>query len=159
MVHRDVASRNILLINGNKAKLSDFGLCCHCDESFTYRASLQKRFPLKWLPIEALVDRIFSEKSDVWSFGVLCYEVFTYGTVPYPAMTNVEMLEFLQAGNRLEKPALAPDAIYDLMLDCWKRDPAERPSFSVIGGVLRGMLENETAEYGYLKLDLRCSDI
>uniref|UniRef100_A0AC35GRG8 Protein kinase domain-containing protein n=1 Tax=Panagrolaimus sp. PS1159 TaxID=55785 RepID=A0AC35GRG8_9BILA len=65
MVHRDLAARNILLYDGFHAKISDFGLCCHCDESFTYQASLNKKLPVRWLSIEALVDRRFSEKSDV----------------------------------------------------------------------------------------------
>uniref|UniRef100_A0A914PI70 Protein kinase domain-containing protein n=1 Tax=Panagrolaimus davidi TaxID=227884 RepID=A0A914PI70_9BILA len=125
MVHRDVACRNILLTESGIAKLSDFGLCCHCDESFTYRASLQKRLPLKWLSIEALIDRLFSEKSDVWSFGVLCYETFSDGAVPYPALSNEEMLEALQNGKRLEKPIKASNEIYELMLKCWAEQPVQ----------------------------------
>uniref|UniRef100_A0AC34FG15 Protein kinase domain-containing protein n=1 Tax=Panagrolaimus sp. ES5 TaxID=591445 RepID=A0AC34FG15_9BILA len=153
MVHRDVACRNILLTESGIAKLADFGLCCHCDESFTYRASLQKRLPLKWLSIEALVDRLFSEKSDVWSFGVLCFETFSDGSVPYPALSNVEMLEVLQNGKRLEKPIKASNEIYDLMLKCWKEQPAERPTFKELSHEFKNILENETCNYGYLTLD------
>uniref|UniRef100_A0AC35FEC9 Protein kinase domain-containing protein n=1 Tax=Panagrolaimus sp. PS1159 TaxID=55785 RepID=A0AC35FEC9_9BILA len=153
MVHRDVACRNILLTKSGAAKLADFGLCCHCDESFTYRASLQKRLPLKWLSIEALIDRIFSEKSDVWSFGVLCYETFSGGLIPYPALSNVEMLEFLESGKRLEKPSKASNEIYDLMLKCWSEKPEERPSFKDLSKELKIILENETQNYGYLTLN------
>lgn len=154
MVHRDVACRNILLTETKTAKLADFGLCCHCDESFTYRASLQKRLPLKWLAIESLVNRMFSEKTDVWSLAVMCYEIFTFGAVPYPALTNIEMLEFLRAGNRLEQPPDCPKEIYEIMLSCWREQPLERPTFKEIGNTLRAMLENETASYGYLSLDM-----
>uniref|UniRef100_A0A914PC94 Protein kinase domain-containing protein n=1 Tax=Panagrolaimus davidi TaxID=227884 RepID=A0A914PC94_9BILA len=152
MVHRDVACRNILLTEGNIAKLADFGLCCHCDETFTYQATTNKRLPLKWLSIEALTERLFSEKSDVWAFGILCFEIFSFGKIPYFTLSNDEMVEFLQAGNRLEKPNGAPDAIYELMLVCWKEDPADRLKFEDIGNSLKTMLENETASYGYLKL-------
>uniref|UniRef100_A0A914P7J5 Protein kinase domain-containing protein n=1 Tax=Panagrolaimus davidi TaxID=227884 RepID=A0A914P7J5_9BILA len=153
MVHRDVACRNILLTESGIAKLADFGLCCHCDESFTYRATLQKRLPLKWLSIEALVDRIFSEKSDVWSFGVLCFEAFSDGSVPYPALTNLEMLEALQNGKRLEKPIKASSEVYELMLKCWKESPEERPTFKDLSKDLKIILESKTQNYGYLTLD------
>uniref|UniRef100_A0AC34FDM3 Protein kinase domain-containing protein n=1 Tax=Panagrolaimus sp. ES5 TaxID=591445 RepID=A0AC34FDM3_9BILA len=153
MVHRDVACRNILLTESGTAKLADFGLCCHCDESFTYRASLQKRLPLKWLSIEALIDRLFSEKSDVWSFGILCYEAFSDGSVPYPALSNTEMLKALQNGKRLEKPIKSSNEIYELMLKCWKEQPAERPTFKDLNKELKIILENETRNYGYLSLD------
>uniref|UniRef100_A0A914YRF7 Protein kinase domain-containing protein n=1 Tax=Panagrolaimus superbus TaxID=310955 RepID=A0A914YRF7_9BILA len=158
MVHRDVACRNILLTESGIAKLADFGLCCQCDESYTYRASLQKRLPLKWLSIEALVNRLFSEKSDVWSFGVLCFETFSDGSIPYPALSNVEMLEVLQSGKRLEKPIKAPNEIYDLMLKCWKEQPAERPSFKDLSHDLRNILEDETRSYGYLTLEFAKND-
>uniref|UniRef100_A0A914QK37 Protein kinase domain-containing protein n=1 Tax=Panagrolaimus davidi TaxID=227884 RepID=A0A914QK37_9BILA len=158
MVHRDVACRNILLTEGKvanqlNAKLADFGLCCYCDDTFTYHAiTTNRRLPLKWLSIEALTERLFSEKSDVWAFGILCYEIFSFGKVPYLALSNYEIVEFLQAGNRLEKPNDTPDAIYELMLDCWRENPADRSKFKDIANSLKTMLENETTRYGYLKL-------
>uniref|UniRef100_A0A914PHE7 Protein kinase domain-containing protein n=1 Tax=Panagrolaimus davidi TaxID=227884 RepID=A0A914PHE7_9BILA len=154
MVHRDVACRNILLYENDKiAKIADFGLCCNCNESETYYATSHKKLPLKWVSIEALCDRKFSEKSDVWAFGILCYEMFSLGAEPYPTFTHAEMFEFLQSGKRLAKPKDSTDEIYQLMLDCWKENPADRFCFAEIVEILRKMLESQTAEYGYVPLD------
>uniref|UniRef100_A0A914CV32 Protein kinase domain-containing protein n=1 Tax=Acrobeloides nanus TaxID=290746 RepID=A0A914CV32_9BILA len=109
--------------------------------------------PIKWLAIESLVDRIFSEKSDVWAFGVLCYEVFSKGVTPYTALTNQEMMEFLQSGQRLPKPAETLDEIYEIMTSCWLKDSEERPNFSQLVGLLRVILERQTESYGYLGYD------
>uniref|UniRef100_A0AC35FAA3 Protein kinase domain-containing protein n=1 Tax=Panagrolaimus sp. PS1159 TaxID=55785 RepID=A0AC35FAA3_9BILA len=107
MIHRDIACRNVLLTDTNVAKLADFGLCCHCNEKFIYQATTNKRLPYKWLSIEAIVDNTFSEKSDVWAFGILSYEAYSFGAIPYSTLTCEETLEFLQSGSRLEKPAEA----------------------------------------------------
>ena len=153
LVHRDVACRNILLTEYLIAKLGDFGLCCRCDDTLLYEGSAQNRMPIKWLSIEAINDRIFSEKSDIWAFGILVYETFSFGSVPYATLTNQEMLEFLQAGNRLEQPPGTPDEIYEIMLSCWREQPSDRPNFATIADLLRQKLELETAGYGYLILD------
>uniref|UniRef100_A0A914QMU1 Protein kinase domain-containing protein n=1 Tax=Panagrolaimus davidi TaxID=227884 RepID=A0A914QMU1_9BILA len=150
LIHRDVACRNILLTERNVAKLADFGLCCHCGDSLIYESTLSHRMPIKWLSLEVLIDRKFSEKSDIWSYGIMCYEIFTYGSVPYPTLTNMELLEFLKDGNRLEKPDAADDEIYGLMLDCWKEKPEDRPHFTEIGNILRKLLESEA--YGYIAI-------
>uniref|UniRef100_A0A914EI43 receptor protein-tyrosine kinase n=1 Tax=Acrobeloides nanus TaxID=290746 RepID=A0A914EI43_9BILA len=150
LVHRDLAARNILLTNTNIAKLSDFGLCCTCDDSFTYQASIHKKLPMKWLSLEAINDRRFSEKSDVWSFGILMYEVFSRGRVPYTNMTISEMLDFLKSGQRLECPRDANDEIYEIMKLCWELEPEMRPKFEELDQVFREILEKETEVYGYL---------
>uniref|UniRef100_A0AC35GNR8 Protein kinase domain-containing protein n=1 Tax=Panagrolaimus sp. PS1159 TaxID=55785 RepID=A0AC35GNR8_9BILA len=155
IIHRDVACRNILIIfdeNNIIAKLADFGLCCLFGDTLTPRNSIYKRFPIKWLSIEALINCEFSEKSDVWAFGILCYETFSLGAVPYSDMSNSEMIEFLQSGQRLKCPMKTPHLIYDLMQNCWKKEPKDRPKFNEISFHLRSMLEKETANYGYLNL-------
>uniref|UniRef100_A0A914EAZ9 Protein kinase domain-containing protein n=1 Tax=Acrobeloides nanus TaxID=290746 RepID=A0A914EAZ9_9BILA len=150
MIHRDLAARNILLCESYTAKISDFGLCCTCDESsLAYQAvGRSKKLPIKWLSIEALVDRIFSEKSDVWSFGVLMYEMFSLGKVPYATMNNDDVLEFLQENDkRLECPENTPANAYDIMRMCWKKEPDERPCFGELVDLLYGMLETLSDEY------------
>uniref|UniRef100_A0A914EQQ5 Protein kinase domain-containing protein n=1 Tax=Acrobeloides nanus TaxID=290746 RepID=A0A914EQQ5_9BILA len=150
LVHRDLAARNILLCGPNTAKISDFGLCCKCDETFTYHASLSKKLPIKWLAIEALKDHIFSEKSDVWSFGILLYEVYTFGKVPYTTMNHDEVLKFLQEGKRLDCPEGMPTELYDLAMQCWEESSQNRPNFTELEQKLHTLIENETESYGYL---------
>uniref|UniRef100_A0AC34FXU0 Protein kinase domain-containing protein n=1 Tax=Panagrolaimus sp. ES5 TaxID=591445 RepID=A0AC34FXU0_9BILA len=159
MVHRDLAARNILLFPGFHAKISDFGLCCHCDESFTYYATINKKLPVRWLSIEALIDRRFSEKSDVWAFGVLLYEMCTNGTVPYTLLSNSDILAFIQSGKRLEKPVTTNTELYELMLNCWKESTEERLSFTDVTQKLHNQLEEETQNYGYLSLTAEEADI
>ena len=90
---------------------------------------------------------------------MLCYEVFSYGSDPYPALANIEVLTFLLNGKRLEKPESAPDEVYDLMLHCWREEASERPSFEDLNHSLRSILENETRDYGYLTLDFLNEEI
>uniref|UniRef100_A0A914CZD0 receptor protein-tyrosine kinase n=1 Tax=Acrobeloides nanus TaxID=290746 RepID=A0A914CZD0_9BILA len=129
LVHCDLAARNVLLFDNMVAKISDFGLCCSSDETFSYQASLNKKLPIKWLSLEALLDRLFTEKSDVWSFGVLMYEMFSFGATPYETMNNDELVMFLQSGGRLERPANIDDMCYGIMLLCWNKDYLARPRF------------------------------
>uniref|UniRef100_A0A914ER02 Protein kinase domain-containing protein n=1 Tax=Acrobeloides nanus TaxID=290746 RepID=A0A914ER02_9BILA len=129
MVHRDLAARNVLLCDNLVAKISDFGLCCTTDETLIHKGNLAQKLPIKWLALEALTDRIFSEKSDIWSFGILVYEVFTFGSIPYANMNNDEMLVFLQAGNRLERPNNVCDELYEIMKSCWNKYMGLRPNF------------------------------
>uniref|UniRef100_A0A914Q3C8 receptor protein-tyrosine kinase n=1 Tax=Panagrolaimus davidi TaxID=227884 RepID=A0A914Q3C8_9BILA len=152
MVHRDVAARNILMMKASVVKLADFGLCCKCDEeTSTFQDSSHKRFPVKWLSPEVLINRIFSEKSDIWAFGVLCFEVFSGGQELYLNVLYYEMLDYLQDGYRLEKPSHASDAIYMLMLRCWDKEEIKRPKFKQISEEIRVMLSKEN--YGYLDLN------
>uniref|UniRef100_A0A914CF54 receptor protein-tyrosine kinase n=1 Tax=Acrobeloides nanus TaxID=290746 RepID=A0A914CF54_9BILA len=152
MVHRDLAARNILLFGENKAKISDFGLCCDFDrDTLTYQASLTKRLPLKWLSIEALLERRFSEKSDIWSFGVLMYEMFSLGKEPYVSLQNNEIISFLSQGNRMEHFDDVPEEINEIMSSCWERELGERPNFDNLIIRFRSILETSTETYGYIK--------
>ena len=111
LVHRDLAARNVLLTTDLRVKITDFGLCCNCDQSYTYAGSVTKKLPIKWLSPEAILDRIFSEKSDVWSFGILIFEVVSCGIIPYSTLSNEEMLEFIRKGGRLEAPNGTPEEL------------------------------------------------
>ncbi|RXM96007.1 Megakaryocyte-associated tyrosine-protein kinase [Acipenser ruthenus] len=134
-IHRDLAARNILVSSDNVAKVSDFGLA-QVDPKSTDNAKL----PVKWTAPEALKkDQKFSTRSDVWSYGVLLWETFSYGRQPYPKMTLKEVKEKVEKGYRMEAPEDCPPAVYALMRSCWENDPGKRPSFRK----LREKLEKE----------------
>uniref|UniRef100_A0A914EJ81 Protein kinase domain-containing protein n=1 Tax=Acrobeloides nanus TaxID=290746 RepID=A0A914EJ81_9BILA len=150
LIHRDLAARNILLCDNNVAKISDFGLCVtSSDNNSPYEASLHKKLPMKWLPLETLNSRIISEKSDVWSFGILSYEMYSLGKVPYENMDINDVHEFLTNGNRLECPQYANEEIYNMMVSCWHENPDDRPTFTRLLEILRSLLEDTSDEYEY----------
>ncbi|XP_055357504.1 vascular endothelial growth factor receptor 1-like isoform X2 [Paramacrobiotus metropolitanus] len=142
IVHRDLAARNILICEGNVAKVSDFGLALQ-GSGCADRES-KDALPVRWMPPESISSGIFSEKSDVWSFGVLMWEMFSLGALPYagfhvsPGNNISDFLTALQTGLRLDKSATCPSVVYDLMCECWKLSPADRTNF----GRLAKNLEN-----------------
>ena len=130
-IHRDLAARNILVGDHMICKVADFGLARVIDED-VYEAHTGAKFPIKWTAPEAALYNRFTIKSDVWSFGIVIYEVITYGRFPYPGMTNAQVLEALQQGYRMPRPMGCPDKLYDVTLDCWKEEPASRPTFETL---------------------------
>ncbi|XP_063689939.1 tyrosine-protein kinase SRK2-like isoform X2 [Bolinopsis microptera] len=128
-IHRDLAARNVLVNESRQCKIADFGLS-KLDEEYT--ASNTTRFPVKWTAPEAALYGNYSIKSDVWSFGVLLYEIITFGRVPYPGKNNKEVLDMLETEARMEKPNNCPDAYYGLMMTCHKQDPNDRPTFETL---------------------------
>ncbi|MEJ1269679.1 megakaryocyte-associated tyrosine kinase [Cricetulus griseus] len=127
LVHRDLAARNILISEDLVAKVSDFGL------AKAERKGLDSsRLPVKWSAPEALKNGRFSSKSDVWSFGVLLWEVFSYGRAPYPKMSLKEVSEAVEKGYRMEPPDGCPGPVHTLMGSCWEAEPARRPPFRKI---------------------------
>ena len=130
-IHRDLAARNILVGDHMICKVADFGLARVIDEDI-YEAHTGAKFPIKWTAPEAALYNRFTIKSDVWSFGIVIYEIITYGRFPYPGMTNAQVLEALQQGYRMPRPMGCPDKLYDVMLDCWKEEPASRPTFETL---------------------------
>ncbi|KAF7272927.1 hypothetical protein GWI33_014318 [Rhynchophorus ferrugineus] len=129
-IHRDLAARNVLLGENNIAKICDFGLARIITDS-EYCAKGGK-FPIKWTAPEAIMEGIFTIKSDVWSFGILLMELFTYGEPPYKGMPVPVVMELVNDGYRMQKPENynVPDVIYDIMRNCWHKDPKSRPSFA-----------------------------
>uniref|UniRef100_H0WZA0 Tyrosine-protein kinase n=1 Tax=Otolemur garnettii TaxID=30611 RepID=H0WZA0_OTOGA len=131
IVHRDLAGRNVLVDNVLACKVADFGLARLLKDDI-YSPSSGSKIPIKWTAPEAASYWVFSQKSDAWSFGVLLYEVFTYGQCPYEGMTNRETLQQVMRGYRLPRPAACPREVYALMLDCWRASPDERPTFTAL---------------------------
>jgi len=134
-IHRDLAARNILVGEGNICKVADFGLA-RLIEDDEYNAHEGARFPIKWTAPEAALYNRFTIKSDVWSFGILLVELITYGRVPYPGMTNAEVLTQVERGYRMPRPQSCPETLYQIMLDCWKKNEWDRPTFEFLQTVL-----------------------
>ena len=127
-IHRDLAARNILVADGNLCKVADFGLARVIKEDI-YNPREGTKFPIKWTAPEAALYNKFSIKSDVWSFGVVICELLTEGAMPYPGMNNRQVLEAVERGYRMPPPDNCPDALYNIMLSCWKREADNRPTF------------------------------
>ncbi|XP_043391786.1 megakaryocyte-associated tyrosine-protein kinase isoform X3 [Chelonia mydas] len=137
LVHRDLAARNILISEENVAKVSDFGLA-KVDPKGTDATKL----PIKWTAPEALKHNKFSAKSDVWSYGILLWEVFSYGRAPYSKMTLKEVTEMVEKGYRMEAPEECPPSLYTLMKTCWEIEPGKRPSFKKLTEKLQKELKH-----------------
>ncbi|XP_068727472.1 tyrosine-protein kinase receptor torso-like isoform X2 [Montipora capricornis] len=152
LVHRDLAARNILVGHGKKVKIGDFGLMRHLYHE-VYKVDTGKKLPVKWMAPESLFEEIFTTKSDVWSYGVVLWEIATLGGSPYALMKNKQLLENLKAGYRLEKPDMCTDPVYALMRDCWNQDPDERPSFQRLYKRLDDMLEEQEDYFDFGKKD------
>ncbi|KAJ8372969.1 hypothetical protein AAFF_G00272500 [Aldrovandia affinis] len=137
-IHRDLAARNILVGENYVAKIADFGLSRGQE---VYVKKTMGRLPVRWMAIESLNYSVYTTNSDVWSYGVLLWEVVSLGGTPYCGMTCAELYEKLPQGYRLEKPLNCDDEVYDLMRQCWREKPYERPSFAQILLSLNRMLE------------------
>ena len=130
-IHQDLAARNILVGENLICKVADFGLARVIDEDI-YEAHTGAKFPIKWTAPEAAMDSRFTIKSDVWSFGILLYEVITYGRFPYPGMNNAQVLESLQTGYRMPCPMGCPQQLYEIIRECWRDDAVSRPTFDAL---------------------------
>ena len=130
-IHRDLAARNVLVGEGIIVKIADFGLARLINDD-EYCAREGAKFPIKWTAPEAALYSRFTIKSDVWSFGILLVELVTHGRIPYPGMTNGEVLAKVEQGYRMPCPNGCPDPLYGIMLDCWKQEAEERPTFEYL---------------------------
>ncbi|XP_020653202.1 tyrosine-protein kinase SYK isoform X3 [Pogona vitticeps] len=131
-VHRDLAARNVLLVTQHYAKISDFGLSKALGSEDYYKAEHYGKWPVKWYAPECMNFFKFSSKSDVWSFGVLMWEAFSYGQKPYKGMKGGEVAQMIERGERMESPPACPPEIYDIMKLCWTYNDDDRPSFSAV---------------------------
>uniref|UniRef100_A0AAR2JFY5 receptor protein-tyrosine kinase n=1 Tax=Pygocentrus nattereri TaxID=42514 RepID=A0AAR2JFY5_PYGNA len=131
-IHRDLAARNCMLNENMNVCVADFGLSKKIYNGDYYRQGRISKMPVKWIAIESLADRVYTTKSDVWSFGVTMWEIATRGQTPYPGVENSEIYDYLRQGNRLKQPPDCLDSIYSLMFSCWLLSPKDRPSFEVL---------------------------
>ncbi|XP_054347683.1 tyrosine-protein kinase receptor Tie-1 isoform X2 [Pongo pygmaeus] len=147
-IHRDLAARNVLVGENLASKIADFGLS-RGEE--VYVKKTMGRLPVRWMAIESLNYSVYTTKSDVWSFGVLLWEIVSLGGTPYCGMTCAELYEKLPQGYRMEQPRNCDDEVYELMRQCWRDRPYERPPFAQIALQLGRMLE---ARKAYVNMSL-----
>jgi len=134
-IHRDIAARNCLLTSkgpDRMVKIADFGMARDIYRADYYRKGGKAMLPVKWMPPEAFLDGIFTAKTDIWSFGILLWEVMSLGYMPYPGRANQEVMQLVTNGGRLEPPNYCPGPLYGLMCQCWHPIPEERPNFTTI---------------------------
>ncbi|XP_062977026.1 protein-tyrosine kinase 6 isoform X2 [Elgaria multicarinata webbii] len=143
-IHRDLAARNILVGENNICKVGDFGMARLIKDDVYL--SYSHNIPYKWTAPEALSHGRYSIKSDVWSFGILLYEIVTRGQNPYPGMTNGEVFKHVQTGFKMHCPYKCPPMMYSIMCKCWKINPNERPDFKHLTGLLQSFTNYENPE-------------
>ncbi|XP_053443070.1 tyrosine-protein kinase Mer [Nycticebus coucang] len=141
-LHRDLAARNCMLRDDMTVCVADFGLSKKIYSGDYYRQGRIAKMPVKWIAIESLADRVYTSKSDVWAFGVTMWEIATRGMTPYPGVQNHEMYDYLLHGHRLKQPEDCLDELYEIMYSCWRADPLDRPTFSVLRLQLEKLLES-----------------
>ncbi|XP_053920885.1 ephrin type-A receptor 5 isoform X9 [Cuculus canorus] len=145
-VHRDLAARNILINSNLVCKVSDFGLSRVLEDdpeaAYTTRGG---KIPIRWTAPEAIAFRKFTSASDVWSYGIVMWEVMSYGERPYWEMTNQDVIKAVEEGYRLPSPMDCPAALYQLMLDCWQKDRNSRPKFDEIVSMLDKLIRNPSS--------------
>ncbi|KAM5299971.1 fibroblast growth factor receptor 4 isoform 3-T3 [Ctenodactylus gundi] len=150
-IHRDLAARNVLVTEDNVMKIADFGLARGIHHIDYYKKTSNGRLPVKWMAPEALFDRVYTHQSDVWSFGILLWEIFTLGGSPYPGIPVEELFTLLREGHRMDRPPNCPPELYGLMRECWHAAPSQRPTFKQLVEALDKVLLAVSEEY----LDLR----
>ncbi|XP_060755794.1 vascular endothelial growth factor receptor 1 isoform X1 [Neoarius graeffei] len=148
-IHRDLAARNILLSDNNVVKICDFGLARDLYKDPDYVRKGDARLPLKWMSPESIFDKVFTTQSDVWSYGVLLWEIFSLGASPYPGLNiDEEFCHRLKQGTRMRAPEYSTPEIYTTMLECWERNPSDRPTFTELVGTLGDLLQARVQQNG-----------
>ncbi|XP_058380715.1 muscle, skeletal receptor tyrosine-protein kinase isoform X1 [Diceros bicornis minor] len=140
-VHRDLATRNCLVGENMVVKIADFGLSRNIYSADYYKANENDAIPIRWMPPESIFYNRYTTESDVWAYGVVLWEIFSYGLQPYYGMAHEEVIYYVRDGNILSCPDNCPLELYNLMRLCWSKLPADRPSFTSIHRILERMCE------------------
>ncbi|KAK2845005.1 hypothetical protein Q5P01_011664 [Channa striata] len=141
-VHRDLATRNCLVGEGLVVKIGDFGMSRDIYSTDYYRVGGRTMLPIRWMPPESIMYRKFTTESDIWSFGVVLWEIFTYGKQPWYQLSNSEAIECITQGRELERPRTCPKEVYLLMQGCWQREPQQRMVIKDIHSRLLDLVKN-----------------
>ncbi|XP_065887121.1 epidermal growth factor receptor-like isoform X2 [Dysidea avara] len=147
MVHRDLATRNVLVQGPEHVKITDFGLTKILDVGETTYKSEKEKVPVRWLAPESLINRLYTHKSDVWSYGVTVWEILTFGARPYPGIKAQELLGSIYNGVRLQQPETCSRDLYNELLKCWTVDYNARPSFTELESTMEKFLNDEPTKY------------
>ncbi|XP_032996180.1 macrophage colony-stimulating factor 1 receptor [Lacerta agilis] len=151
-IHRDLAARNVLVADGRVAKICDFGLARDIMNDANYVVKGNARLPVKWMAPESIFECVYTVQSDVWSYGILLWEIFSLGRSPYPGMkVNSKFYSLVKQGYHMGRPEFAPEDMYNIMTACWNMEPTQRPTFSQISTFLQKQLDT-SKEQGYTNL-------
>uniref|UniRef100_I3K9I3 receptor protein-tyrosine kinase n=1 Tax=Oreochromis niloticus TaxID=8128 RepID=I3K9I3_ORENI len=151
-IHRDLAARNVLLSDNKVVKICDFGLARDIYKDPDYVRKGDARLPLKWMSPESIFDKVFTTQSDVWSYGILLWEIFSLGASPYPGLhIDEEFCHRLKGGTRMRAPEYSTPEIYSTMLACWEANAADRPTFTnlveTMGELLQARVQQDGKDY------------
>ncbi|XP_069555354.1 platelet-derived growth factor receptor alpha [Brachyistius frenatus] len=159
-VHRDLAARNVLLSQGKIVKICDFGLARDIMHDNNYVSKGSTFLPVKWMAPESIFDNLYTSLSDVWSYGILLWEIFSLGGTPYPGMVvDSSFYNKIKSGYRMSKPEHAPHDVYEMMMKCWNTEPEKRPSFLGLSETVASLLPSsfkrhyEKVNHEFLKSD------
>ncbi|XP_071884057.1 high affinity nerve growth factor receptor isoform X1 [Anas platyrhynchos] len=141
-VHRDLATRNCLVGHELVVKIGDFGMSRDIYSTDYYRVGGRTMLPIRWMPPESILYRKFTTESDIWSFGVVLWEIFTYGKQPWYQLSNTEAIECITQGRELERPRTCPSEVYDIMQSCWQREPQQRQRIKDIHSRLQALVKS-----------------
>ncbi|KAM6938048.1 mast/stem cell growth factor receptor kita [Lycodopsis pacificus] len=154
-IHRDLAARNILLTQGRVAKICDFGLARDINMDSNYVVKGNARLPVKWMSPESIFECVYTFESDVWSYGILLWEIFSLGNSPYPGMpVDAKFYKLIKEGYRMDAPEFAPGEMYQIMRSCWDADPFNRPPFTKVVERIEQQLTDAT-KHIYLNFSSR----